>query len=159
MEIKDFEDALRPKVAGSWNLHHLLPKGMDFFILLSSAAGVIGSRGQSNYAAGNTFQDSLARYRVSIGEKAAAIDLGLVLTVGYAAERGSVTRVMEASGYEGLSEADIHALMEYWCDPERDVAPPDECQVITGLSTPASLKHRGLEEHFWMKYPCFQPFY
>jgi hypothetical protein len=51
----------------AWNLHHCLPRDMDFFILLSSVAGLVGNRGQANYAAGNTFQDALASHRVSLG--------------------------------------------------------------------------------------------
>ena len=45
-----YEEALAPKMLGSWNLHELLPRDMEFFVLLSSFAGVIGNRGQSNYA-------------------------------------------------------------------------------------------------------------
>ena len=52
MTHEQFQGVISPKVQGSWNLHHLLPKDMDFFILLSSSAGIAGSRGQGNYAAG-----------------------------------------------------------------------------------------------------------
>lgn len=52
MTHEQFLGVIRPKVQGSWNLHHYLPKDMDFFILLSSSAGIAGSRGQGNYAAG-----------------------------------------------------------------------------------------------------------
>ena len=38
---------------GSWNLHELMPRDLDFFIMLSSLAGILGNRGQSNYRAGN----------------------------------------------------------------------------------------------------------
>lgn len=41
-----------------------LPSSMDFFVMLSSIAGVFEMKGQVNYAASNTFQDALARYRV-----------------------------------------------------------------------------------------------
>ena len=157
MSIEDFEAVTRSKVAGSWNLHILLPKDMDFFILLSSLAGVIGSRAQANYAAGNTFQDALARHRVSMGQKATAIDLGLVLDIGYAAERDSVTRSLTASGYVGINEKEIYEMMDYWCDPAREIATPENCQILTDLVTPASLRRRGLDEHFWMKAPMFRP--
>lgn len=86
MSHEDFQAAIHPKVQGSWNLHLQLPRDIDFYILLSSAGGVIGTRGQSNYAAGNTYQDALAQYRVSRGLKCCALDLGMVLAVGFAAE-------------------------------------------------------------------------
>ena len=50
--------AIRPKVNGSWNLHQYLPKDLDFFVMLSSSAGIAGARGQGNYAAG-VYNDSL----------------------------------------------------------------------------------------------------
>lgn len=42
MSYEAFQTAVRPKVQGSWNLHELLPRDMSFFILLSSATGVLG---------------------------------------------------------------------------------------------------------------------
>src|ERR1700722_7544360 len=86
MTYDTFQIALKPKVQGSRNLHELLPLDMDFFILLSSATGVLGNRSQVNYAVGNTYQDALARHRVSKGLPVATIDLGTVLSVGYVAE-------------------------------------------------------------------------
>ena len=85
MTLENFEAALHPKVRGSWNLHTMLPKELDFFVLLSSTAGIFGSRGQSNYATANTYQDALARYRVSLGQRAVSLNLGRVSRIGYAA--------------------------------------------------------------------------
>lgn len=45
MTHAQFMAAIRPKVQGSWNLHDLLPKDPDFFVMLSSSAGIAGSRG------------------------------------------------------------------------------------------------------------------
>ncbi|KAI4154118.1 MAG: hypothetical protein LQ340_001881 [Diploschistes diacapsis] len=86
MTFRQWKVCVQPKIQGSWNLHATLPPAMDFFIMLSSISGIIGNIGQSNYAAGNTFEDALAHYRVSLGEKATSIDLGAVSNVGVMAE-------------------------------------------------------------------------
>lgn len=54
-------------------------------MLLSFVAGFLGSAVQASYAAGNTHMDSLARYRVAQGEKAIALDLGVMLENGFLA--------------------------------------------------------------------------
>lgn len=51
---------------------------LDFFILLSSLTGTFGSRGQANYAAGNTFQDAFARSQVDSKTHYMALNLGLI---------------------------------------------------------------------------------
>jgi NAD(P)-dependent dehydrogenase (short-subunit alcohol dehydrogenase family) len=52
MPLEDFKAVTRPKVQGSWNLHSLCPKDLDFFICLASGSGIAGNRGQANYAVG-----------------------------------------------------------------------------------------------------------
>lgn len=156
MTIENFKAAVRPKVQGSWNLHAHLPKGMDFFVLLSSTGGVFGSRGQSNYAAGNTYQDSLARYRVSSGQKATSLNLGLMLGAGFAAERQQVTDSLRAVGYEGIHQAEFFAMLDHYCNPSLALCPASESQIVTGISTPALLKSKGMAEIFWMSKPLFR---
>jgi acyl transferase domain-containing protein/acyl-CoA synthetase (AMP-forming)/AMP-acid ligase II/acyl carrier protein/alpha/beta superfamily hydrolase len=59
-----FAKVLAPKVKGTWNLHQLTQDiTLDFFIMFSSAASLLGSPGQGNYAAANAFLDAIAHYR------------------------------------------------------------------------------------------------
>ena len=81
-----FAGVMAAKVRGAWNLHRLtLPYELDFFVLFSAAASLIGSSGQGNYAAANAFMDGLAHHRKSKGLPALSINWGAWAEVGMAA--------------------------------------------------------------------------
>ncbi len=95
---------LRPKIAGAENLDRLtrtLP--LDYFVLFSSAAAVIGNPGQGAYVAANGFLEGLARQRHSSGLPALAISWGGIADVGIVA-RNNATREALASraGVKGI---------------------------------------------------------
>ena len=94
-----FERVMAPKVEGAWNLHLATQDvPLDFFVLFSSMASLIGSPGQANHAAANAFLDALARYRQQLGLAGLSINWGVWSRVGAAAER----RVDERIGLKGL---------------------------------------------------------
>lgn len=93
MTIDDFRTTISNKVQGTWNLHnssiaHKSP--ISFFTLLSSISGVLGQKGQANYAAANVFMDAFASFRHSRGLPANSLDLGVIEDVGYVAEQGGM---------------------------------------------------------------------
>lgn len=157
MTCDNFNAALNPKVHGSWNLHEVLPKNMQFFIMLSSCCGIIGNRGQANYAGGNTYQDALANYRRTKGLAATALDLGQMLSVGYIAEnKASVSsQLLTTFMDQAIREDEFHALLEYHMDPRNSVKDVLRTQVAIGLGTSASFKGNGTPEPSFMKNPLF----
>jgi len=70
--------AFRAKVAGAWHLHQLTRAlALDFFVMFSSAAAVLGGRTQGHYAAANQFLDALVYARRAQGLTATSINWGL----------------------------------------------------------------------------------
>jgi amino acid adenylation domain-containing protein len=83
---ESFATVLAPKLAGAWNLHDLTrDRTLDHFVMFSSAAALLGSPGQSSYAAANAFLDALAHHRRRLGLPAVSIGWGPWANVGMAA--------------------------------------------------------------------------
>ncbi len=82
-----YQAVLEPKIKGTWQLHQLsLNDDLDFFLMYSSVASLLGSAGQSNHAAANAFLDAFAAYRRSLGLPAQSINWCGWSEIGSAAE-------------------------------------------------------------------------
>ena len=111
LDSERFERVTNPKIRGAWNLHRLtLNRELDFFVLFSSAASLLGPAGQGNYSAANAFLDGLAHYRRSLGLHALSIDWGRWSDVGLAARPDRTLR-LETRGIRSFTpEEGLRAL-------------------------------------------------
>ncbi|MDT3399504.1 SDR family NAD(P)-dependent oxidoreductase, partial [Streptomyces sp. B1866] len=110
----DFEAVAAPKAAGAWHLHQAAREReleLDFFVLYSSAAALLGSASQGNYAAANAYLDALALHRAALGLPALTVDWGPWAEVGLAArpDRGGA---LAARGVLSLRPADGVAALD-----------------------------------------------
>ncbi|MEV4135113.1 SDR family NAD(P)-dependent oxidoreductase [Dactylosporangium sp. NPDC049742] len=103
---------LAPKVDGGWHLHRAtMARELDCFVLYSSAAALVGSPGQGNYAAANAFLDGLAAYRRACGLPALSIDWGPWSEEGLAARPDRAGQLAE-SGIAGIASRDGVAALD-----------------------------------------------
>jgi acyl transferase domain-containing protein/NADPH:quinone reductase-like Zn-dependent oxidoreductase/NAD(P)-dependent dehydrogenase (short-subunit alcohol dehydrogenase family)/aryl carrier-like protein len=101
------------KIHGSWNLHQAtLDHPLDFFIMFSSNAAWFGSAGQGNYAASNTFLDSLAYYRSHLGLPALTVNWGPLGDVGYLARNPMVAAWLESGGSKMITSGQALQALE-----------------------------------------------
>ena len=97
------EPVLKPKIYGAWHLHELTKAmPLDFFVLYSSAASLLGSPGQGSHVAANTYLDSLAHHRRALGLPAQSLNWGPWSDIG-AASSVAVERQMAERGIAMIS--------------------------------------------------------
>ncbi|TVY16692.1 Reducing polyketide synthase [Lachnellula arida] len=158
MSFHEWSTTISSKVQSSWNLHELLPSGLSFFVMLSSIAGVGGTIGQSNYAAGNTFQDALCLHRMTLGQKSVSLRLGVMGNVGIVSEKDEYFKNKgKMIDMAKVMEVEYLALLDYYCNPELRISIPRESLPIIGLVTPSQLEEQNLEVPYWLRRPAFSP--
>lgn len=134
-------DAMSPKVAGGWNLHRWSTRHeLDWFLCYASIASVIGSAGQSAYAAANAFLESLMHERRRLGLPGTAIHWGSWAGSGMAAAQPRVMR--ERMRRLGLRELSAPAALEAM---DRVVSAGAAQAVVAAVSWAKYLRSVGAE--------------
>ncbi|MBL8830151.1 MAG: type I polyketide synthase, partial [Planctomycetaceae bacterium] len=139
-----FQRVLEPKVLGARNLHELAQgQPLDFFVCFSSAAALLGSPGQGNYAAANAYLDALMQQRRAQGLPGLSVNWGPWAESGMAARLDERQRRRLADMGLGLIDvADGFALLE---------------RLITGDTTQAAVM--PIEWSRFLRYNRFTPYY
>ncbi len=161
MTFAQWDLTMRSKVLTSWNLHHLLPKNLDFFVLLASLAGVTGQMASSNYAGTCTFQDALAGYRIAQGMKAVSLDMGWIRNIGIIAETSAYQRQrQDANNMQAIDDDELFALLTLCCDPTTPPPAPSDArgQMLFGIRTPADILSQGQTPPDLLDRPLFSAF-
>ena len=104
LDWSNFENTYAAKVLGTLNLDKLSRNfEVDCFVMFSSAASVLGNRGQANYAAANSFMDAVAHQRKLAGLAALSINWGPWATVGMAQTSTQISKQLSAQGFSALN--------------------------------------------------------
>ncbi|MBB6254967.1 type I polyketide synthase [Nitrospirillum iridis] len=121
-----------PKMEGALALAHLAEgRNLDFLVLFSSAASILGHPGQANYAAANAYMDALAADLRARGHRAVAISWGPWAEAGMAAS----DRVTA-----GFNRLGIHPLT------------PDQGRRALETALAANVPHVGALNCDWDRY-------
>lgn len=137
--VEDYTQTVFCKVQGTWNLHNvLLEEGqtVGFFTMLSSVSGIVGNKGQANYAAANTFLDAFAAYRRGLGLKANSVDLGTIQDVGYLSINKDILGHFDDDRiWTPVNEPLMLKLVEYSLREQIDpMSTASESHLITGIA-------------------------
>ena len=116
-----FHRVLSPKVAGALALHSLFhPGSLDFFVLFSSCGQLFGCPGQSSYASGNAFLDTLATYRRNLGDNAVAFQWTSWRGLGMATSTDVLNAELESKGITDVTRDEAFRAWEHVSNRDTD---------------------------------------
>jgi acyl transferase domain-containing protein/NAD(P)-dependent dehydrogenase (short-subunit alcohol dehydrogenase family)/acyl carrier protein len=148
LTAQQFIKMLYIKGVGAWYMHELTQHlALDFFVLYSSAAGIVGSAGQSNYNAANTFMDALAYFRKAKNLAALSVDFGTISDIGLAARQENRADRLAEQGVTAILSQNLAAYFDALFFSE-------ETQIMAmqiNFSKWAQFNPAVLKNHFYSK--------
>ncbi|KZL71722.1 mycocerosic acid synthase [Colletotrichum tofieldiae] len=128
MTVEEWSQPLLPKVFGMINLDKFFASTeLEFFVTLSSIVAVVGKSGQSNYAAGNGFQDAFAHAHANHPHRHyVSVNIGVVSVDSHGAleeaQDGETSMSSMRAGLHQNSVMDI-SFDEFFADIEYAMTP------------------------------------
>ncbi|KAK1971981.1 beta-ketoacyl synthase domain-containing protein [Colletotrichum sublineola] len=162
MSHADWVAAFAPKAVGAINLAEVFGRGPSstagdlagssyphdpWFLFLSSASGIIGNRGQANYAAANAVQDVLARSL----PRAVSLDLGPVLEAGMLVEDEETLSKLRGAGFYGIRHRDFLTMVERAITGEVAPGVATPAQIVSGVGTGGLIRQNNPGDPFWSR--------
>ncbi|KAK2037085.1 beta-ketoacyl synthase domain-containing protein [Colletotrichum somersetense] len=162
MSHADWVAAFGPKAVGAINLAEVFGRGpssatgdlagssdpcVPWFLFLSSASGIIGNRGQANYAAANAVQDVLARSL----PRAVSLDLGPVLEAGMLVEDEETLSKLRGAGFYGIRHRDFITMVERAITGELAPGVATPAQIVSGVGTGGLIRQNNPGDPFWSR--------
>ncbi|MGE5785456.1 MAG: SDR family NAD(P)-dependent oxidoreductase, partial [Myxococcales bacterium] len=104
---------LQVKAAGAWELHaRTLPLQLDYFVLFSSVAALVGNPHQASYAAANAYLNGLAEMRRAQGHAACSVNWGAIGDAGAVARDRATLKYVQSLGFEAMPAMEALASLE-----------------------------------------------
>lgn len=154
MEFDHWMTAVRPKVHGTMNMDRIFcsPETTEFFVMLSSVTSMIGLASQSNYAAGNGFQDALARTSKQFWTDDKSITNYTTINVGAVEGSDQIARALQAGTNITVSVTfdDVLTTLEYAMGPQAKL--DQAAQLVMTFDrddTEAALGPRTFDDHIF----------
>ena len=104
MDATRYKRVMLPKISGALNLYEACKTlQLDFFVMFSSIASLVGNRGQANYIAANSFLDEFAHSLRTKDFPGITINWGVLAETGVAARNNEVSELLAREGIHGLT--------------------------------------------------------
>jgi 6-methylsalicylic acid synthase len=128
---ESYAHVMGPKIQGTLNLHSVFPPGtLDFFVLFSSIGQIIGTPGQSAYAASNAFLDGLATHRRSVGCNTIAIQWTAWRALGLASDTELVDLELHSKGVTDITVEEGFQAWSYLSSIDTDHAVVTRTRIL-----------------------------
>ncbi|WP_446326926.1 SDR family NAD(P)-dependent oxidoreductase [Burkholderia pseudomallei] len=121
LDPRHLVEVMKSKAESARLLHEATCElSLDYFVLYSSIANLVGNSRQASYVSANGFLDGLAWHRRALGLPATSINWGAIADVGVVTRDDKLEQFMRYMGLRGMEAAEALDWLE--CAMRRDVS-------------------------------------